>query len=600
MTGFFGEHLEVPLGGTVCRTQQKLLPRLHRIQRALGQEQGHGTIHAGGINFFHVQFRVMLFTASGQDTPRRELYCKARLKPTTRRDVTAAPAYSTMQLTTPLINGYSLVPTRPGKRPTAARQLAAAVLCLAALCGMPASATENLKLPNLGESSTSLFSSEYEYQLGRAWLSVFRRRAPTVDDPLLFDYLENLVFDLVTHSQLEDRRIELVIVDNPTINAFAVPGGVMGVHNGLFLWAQSEDEFATVMAHEIAHLSQRHFSRGVEFQKRQQPLTLAAMLASFALLAAGGGDAGLAALSATQAAAQDSALRYSRGNEQEADRIGMQTIVAAGYNPHAAPAMFERMLQATRYSGGRNIPEFLRSHPLSENRVADTRNRARQYPRTAVEPSLAYELMRARVAVSLASTPEEAVLQFKGELEGSPRLRDAATYGLVLALTAAGRADDATAALAPLLKASPDRLEYVLADTDIDVTRGRPDLAAQKLAAQLKISPQNHPLTMAYANALMQGQQPHIAEEVLIAQSSVRPRDPGLWYLLAEVQGLSGNIPGLHQSRAEYFILTGALDTAEKQLRYAQNLTRGDFLESAKIRQRIDDVAELRQTLEDL
>ncbi|MFO8142194.1 MAG: M48 family metalloprotease, partial [Marinobacter sp.] len=180
-------------------------------------------------------------------------------------------------------------------------------------------ADDNLKLPNLGESSTSLFSAEYEYKLGRTWLSIFRSQVRTVDDPLLFDYLEDLVYRLVTHSELDDRRIDLVLVDNPTINAFAVPGGIIGVHNGLLLYAQTEDELATVLAHEIAHLSQRHFSRRVEFQRRQQPLNLAAMLAGFVLLAAAGGEAGMAALSAAQAAAQDSALRYSRSNEAEAD-----------------------------------------------------------------------------------------------------------------------------------------------------------------------------------------------------------------------------------------------------------------------------------------
>ena len=124
-----------------------------------------------------------------------------------------------------------------------------------------------LKLPNLGESSTSMFSAEFEHQLGRTWLRIFRSQVPTVDDPLLFDYLENLIYQLVRHSKLEDRRIEMVVVDNPAINAFAVPGGVIGIHNGLLLWAQTEDELATVLAHEIAHLSQRHFSRGVEFQQ---------------------------------------------------------------------------------------------------------------------------------------------------------------------------------------------------------------------------------------------------------------------------------------------------------------------------------------------
>ncbi len=459
---------------------------------------------------------------------------------------------------------------------------------------------EALKLPNLGEASTSMFSAEYEHQLGRAWLSVFRSRAPTVEDPLLFDYLENLIYQLVTHSQLEDRRIELVVVENPTMNAFAVPGGVIGVHNGLLLWAQTEDELATVLAHEIAHLSQRHFSRGVEFQQRQQPLTLAAMLASFVLLATAGGDAGMAALSATQAAAQQSALRYSRSNEQEADRIGMQTLVAAGMDPHAAPAMFERMLKATRYSGSENVPEFLRSHPLSENRIADTRNRARQYPKEDRPQSLAYQLMRARVSVSLAGTPEEAVQQFHGELDGTPRSRDAAMYGLVLALTAAGRGDEAREELQPLLKKDPDRLEYILADAEIDIATNRAAAAVKKLSAQLAVNPGNQPLTMAYARALMNNRQAHIAEEVLVAQSKNRPHDPGLWYLLAEVQGLSGNIAGLHQSRAEYFILHGNLDEAKKQLSYARNLTRGDYVATATISERLREVEELHQRMEEL
>ncbi|RLQ23655.1 M48 family peptidase [Seongchinamella sediminis] len=458
--------------------------------------------------------------------------------------------------------------------------------------------TEDLKLPNLGESSTSLFSAEFEHQLGQTWLRIFRSQAPTVNDPLVFEYLENLIYALVTHSQLADRRVDLVVVDNPTINAFAVPGGVIGVHNGLLLYAQTEDELATVLAHEIAHLSQRHFSRGVEFQKNQAPINLAAMLAGLVIMATAGGDAGMAALGASQALAQDSALRYSRSNEQEADRVGMQTLVDAGMDPHAAPAMFERMLQASRYSGGNRIPEFLRTHPLSENRIADTRNRARQYPKTVRPVSLDYQLMRARVVNQLANTPEEAVQRFRGELAGSPRSREAAQYGLVVALTNAGRADEAALELDSIWSGDPGRLEYVIADAEIDMLRGNADKAVSKLEKQLDLSPGNHPLTMAYANALMKNQQAHIAEEVLTAQSKRQQKDPGLWYLLAEVQGLSGNIIGLHQSRAEYFILNGYLDQAEKQLRYALKLVKNDYLTSATINQRLSDIAEMRRQME--
>jgi predicted Zn-dependent protease len=480
----------------------------------------------------------------------------------------------------------------PARRP-------ALVLLLSTLMaiGNPAPA-QDLNLPNLGESSTSLFSAEFEHQLGRAWLRVFRSQVRTVDDPLLHDYLEHLIYELVSHSKLEDRRVEVVIVDSPDINAFAVPGGVIGVNNGLLLYAQTEDELATVLSHEIAHLSQRHFSRGVEFQQKNQPLTLAAMIASFVLLATAGADAGMAAMSATQAAAQSSALRYSRTNEQEADRVGMQTLADAGFDPHAAPAMFERMMQASRYSNSERVPEYLRSHPLTENRVADTRNRARQYPEQEPAISLDYQLMRARVANQLATSPEEAVDKFRVELAGDPRSAEAAAYGLVLALTEAGKANEAGLELDGIWSRNPDRIEYIIADAEIDVARNQPEKAVAKLAARLKLTPGNHPLTMAYANALMTDGKPHIAEEVLEAQSKLNPNDPGLWYLLAEVQGLSGNIIGLHQSRAEYFILNGNLDQAEKQLSYALKLSRGDYLSSAKINQRLADIARMRAQMD--
>ena len=295
------------------------------------------------------------------------------------------------------------------------------------------SATDDLKIPNLGESSTSLFSADYEHQLGRMWLRSFRGQAPITTDPLLHSYLESLVFELVQHSELQDRRIELVIVDNPTINAFAVPGGVIGVHSGLFQYAVTEDEFATVMAHEIAHLSQRHFSRRMEMAQEQGPMQLAGLLAGVLLAATVGTDAGMAAMTTAQGLAQDAQLRYSRANEAEADRVGLRTLYNAGMDPYAAPQMFERMYAATRYSQSGRIPEFLRTHPLSEKRISDTRTRAMQYPKRIRSVSLDYQLMRARVAVQAARTPEEAVAFFRSALQGDSISSAATTYGLVLA-----------------------------------------------------------------------------------------------------------------------------------------------------------------------
>ncbi|MEK9919315.1 MAG: M48 family metalloprotease [Halieaceae bacterium] len=475
--------------------------------------------------------------------------------------------------------------------------LLALLYCLA---GAPAvgAANEDLKIPNLGESSTSLFSAEYEYELGRMWLRSFRGQAPLVTDPLLYSYLENLVFELVQHSELQDRRIELVIVDNPTINAFAVPGGVIGVHSGLFNYAVTEDEFATVMAHEIAHLSQRHFSRRMELAQEQGPMQLAGLLAGILLAATVGSDAGLAAMTTAQGLAQDAQMRYSRANEAEADRVGLRTLFNAGMDPYAAPQMFERMYAATRYSQGDRIPEFLRTHPLSEKRIADTRARAMQYPKQIRSVSLDYQLMRARVAVQSAQTPEEAVAQFRAAAEGEPISEEATAYGLVLALTAAGRADEAALVLDSVWSASSDRIEYVMAAADIALAQGNPERAVAGLERRLELSPGNHPLTMAYANALHQAGSPHIAEAVLLEQSRRVSNDPGLWYLLAEVQGLAGNIVGLHQSRAEYFILVNALDAAETQLGYAQQLVGDDFTRASLINERMRDIQDMRAAMD--
>jgi predicted Zn-dependent protease len=267
-------------------------------------------------------------------------------------------------------------------------------------------------------------------------------------------------------------------------------------------------------------------------------------------------------------------------------------------DPHAASTMFEQMLQASRYATGNRVPEFLRTHPLSENRIADTRNRARQYPKQIRPQKLTYQLMRARVINQLADTPEDAIATFSKELDGSPRSTTAARYGLVIALTEAGRPDEAALELDSLWAAEPDRLEYIIADARILMARNQPEKAADKLAARLRLSPGNHALTMTYAEALMQNQQAHIAEEVLVEQSKRVSRDPYLWYLLAEVQGLSGNIIGLHQARAEYFILNGILDEAEKQLRYALELVRDDYTTAARIDSRLRDVSQMREMLE--
>jgi beta-barrel assembly-enhancing protease len=458
---------------------------------------------------------------------------------------------------------------------------------------------EEIELPTLGNSSAGLFSLQQEYQLGRAWLAAFRSQVRTVSDPLLQDYLEDLTYTLATHSELKDRRLDIVVVENQTINAFAVPGGVIGIHSGLLLNADTESQLASVLSHELAHLSQRHFSRSVETQKRNAIPNMAGLLAGIILAATQGGESGMAAIAATQAASLQSQLRYSRLHEQEADREGMQTMVRADLNPNAGAAMFEKMLQASRYSGT-NPPEFLRSHPVTESRVSDTRNRARKYPKKIYTDNLEYQLMRARVELHFSDNNKEAINLFRSKIARNSHYPDADQYGLVLALIENGELTEATRRLEPLRAASPNSITYIIAEAELLLAAKKYQRAIELLSKALAIAPNNHPLTMTLAQAQLKSNEPHKAEAILKKHVNHKPRDPSVWYLLAETHGLAGNIVGVHQARAEYFVLNGVLDRAEKQLSYALPLVKKDHLTTAKIKERMLQINEMKETLKNL
>jgi predicted Zn-dependent protease len=235
------------------------------------------------------------------------------------------------------------------------------------------------QLPRLGDGISAIVSPETERRLGQAFLRSLRAQAPTSSDPELKAFSEHLIYQLARHSELYDKRLDVVLIETADLNAFAAPGGIVGINLGLYLNAMSVHEFAGVLAHELAHLSQRHFARGIEEQRKQQIPYLAALLASVAVMATVGGDAGMAALSSTQAVAQSNALRYSRIRETEADRIGINTLARADFDPEGMAAMFERMHQAARFQ--RKPPEFLLTHPLTERRIADSRNQAASFKR---------------------------------------------------------------------------------------------------------------------------------------------------------------------------------------------------------------------------
>lgn len=463
-------------------------------------------------------------------------------------------------------------------------------LLFGGVCG---STLAQVQLPTLGDRISGLISLDDEYKLGREFLRSVRRSSQTIKDPLLNDYLVNMTHNLALHSELEDYRLAFIIVDSPELNAFAAPGGIIGVNGGLFLNAHTEGEFASVMAHELAHVSQRHFARSVEDAQRRRIPELATLLASIVIMGTSGADQGQAAIMAAQGRSIENQLRFSRNNEAEADRLGIRTLYDAGYDPNEMPAMFERLMGLNRF--GTRPPEFLLSHPVTESRVADTRGRASRYPARPRNSSLEYQLMRARVQIHYEPNAQTAITQFEAALDmaNDDVSTSAANYGLALAHMKNQDFNKAHEHIDTLLAKEPNRIAYVVTKGEIYTQGNEAGMARDYLRRHLTINPENHPLTMAYADALIAGREHVEAARVLERHTVLRPEDHDLWYTLAETQGLVGDVSKVHQARAEYFVLVGDFRSASEQLSYALRIesakqNNGPLL--ARLRQRSQDV----------
>ncbi len=475
---------------------------------------------------------------------------------------------------------------KPGRQGNAlGRGLRAALLGFSLALPVWVNAADNL--PALGDASSSLISPALEREIGQQFMKQIRSALPTVKDPILKYWVEVNLADLAQHSQLRDNALQVVVIDNRELNAFAAPGGVVGVNLGLLLQAEDIHEYSSVMAHELAHLSQRHFARGIEEQRAQSIPTIAALLAAILVGAVGGTDAGMAAIMSAQAAAQQNQLRYSRTREQEADRIGLSTMVRADLDPNGMARMFERMQRAYRFT--RRPPEFLLTHPLSEARVADARQQAMAYDTARYPDSEEYGMMRARVLVRYAESPQAAVATFERAVRNQPD-SPVAGYGLALALS---QADDHAGALAlgdALFTTSPNRILPMATYAELLINAERYDQAERLLESGLRNNPDNAPLAMLYATALTKARRYEQAAAVLTRQSIVRSDDVDVWYDLAEVSGQAGNIIGVHRARAEFFALRGSYERAIHHLEYARRLAdRSDSPLLARLDQRLDD-----------
>ncbi|MBI5660402.1 MAG: M48 family metallopeptidase [Nitrosomonadales bacterium] len=444
-------------------------------------------------------------------------------------------------------------------------------------------------LPDLGDVSQAAISPQQERRIGEQSMFEIRADRSYLDDAEIGDYLNQLGYQLVASSSEPGQEFEFFAIADNAINAFALPGGFIGVNTGLILAAQSESELASVLSHEIAHVTQHHLARMVAGQKLDSLAAMAAIAAAI-LAARSNPEASQAAIAGMQAGAIQRQLNFTRTHEQEADRLGLDTLQKAGLDPHAMPSFLKRLQSATRLLEG-NAPTYLRTHPITGERVADIANRLQHAPYRLVPDSLSFHLVRAKIHAT-RKTPQEALAFFTNAL-GSRKYGNQAAqrYGLVLALLRNDQPARAAQEFAPLQKqAAKNPMIAALAGQ-----LGRTDRNDKGAIGFYRTATQNFPqhraLTYDYAEMLLQARKHEDALKLLNEQIISHPSDPRLYELQARTYAASGKRLEEHRALAYNYALRGNLHGAIEQLELAKQ-AGGSFYQISAIE---SDLRELRE-----
>ncbi len=445
-------------------------------------------------------------------------------------------------------------------------------------------------LPDLGDTAQLALTPQMERRVGESIMRDIRLHDPAFDDdPEATEYLNVLGNRLVSNSQDTRQDFEFFLVRDPTLNAFALPGGYIGVHTGTIVNAQSESELAAVLAHEIAHVTQHHMARMVS---KQGQLSVA-MLAAMALaIIARDSQVGSAAAAIGQAGVITAQIGFTREFEREADHIGFPILEKSGFDVRAMPSFFLRMQKAGRLYEN-NAPAYLRTHPVTTERIADAQNRIQGLAYRQMPDSLDFQLVRAKLRAG-QGTPRDALAQLEGDLQDKKFSNEiAAHYGLAAALLRAREPVRAAAELAPLLRSTEHPMLVGLA-ARIKRANGDDKGALVVLKQALVRYPNNRALNYACIEALQQLGQNRDAAALLDEQLRNHPRDARLYALQAKNYASLGKRLLQHQAQAEAYVLQGSLPAAIEQLQLAQKSGDGDFYQLSSVEARLRD---LRQRL---
>ncbi|MEQ1661230.1 MAG: M48 family metalloprotease [Thiobacillus sp.] len=450
-------------------------------------------------------------------------------------------------------------------------------------------------LPDLGEVSRQYFSDQEEASLGRAILQNVYADPRYLDDPEIEIYLNQLGYQLVSVSPRNQREFNFFVVDDPSINAFAMPGGHIGVHTGLLLAAQNESELASVVAHEIAHVTQDHIARMVTAQEQSQWPTLAAL--ALALLASRSNpNLASAAIASTQAFAVQNQLNYSRDFEREADRQGYELLTRARFDPHGMGGFFTRLQRANRFYDT-SAPAYLRTHPLTSERIADMQARSASTPYQQIQDSFDFQLVRARLR-AMQGSATDAVRDARLILKDKRHVNEhAARYTLSLALLRARQFKEAEREAQTLLSTAPANPMLAQLAARIALVSDQTTLASQRYEAALRQFPGNLSLLYGQLDSLLAASQPREAGILVEKQLAQHPQDRRLWARSARIYAKLGQRLASHRAQAEAIALSGNLIGAIEHLGLGIKAGDGSFqeLSAAEARRREWEALEKNQ-----
>jgi len=450
---------------------------------------------------------------------------------------------------------------------------------------------DEIKLPDMGSPADAILSANDEVRIGRSIMRDIRNSGQVVEDPLVSEYINEVGNKVAAQTNDGDHDFTFFVIDDHRINAFALPGGYIGVHTGLLEASRSEDELAGVLAHEVAHVTQRHIARAIHANSRQSLISTAIMLgAIIAGAAGGGGDVMQAGMAVAQGTAAQQQINFTRSNEHEADRVGIAALADAGFDPYGMASFFDVMSRQDSRAPDERAPEFLRTHPVTSSRIAEARDRARDYPQVRSEDSISYGISKIRTIIDRFETSKEAVAYF--EKRPYQNQNELERYGRLLAYLRDGSYGKALDIVENLVDRNPDVIAYHIALGDTQVLLGRHAEAIDTFEEAVKLFPRNVPLVIAYGERLLELQQPQKAHILLLdLLNNVHPT-PDQARLIARAANEAGEMAESLYYLSEYRLMIGDLVGGINYLQQALRLPELQEIQRIRFEARIDFIRE--------